>query len=88
MQSLLAATTPPVVTAHWHPVTMIEALISATVFGVLGLALLMFGFKLFDWLTPKLDLEKELAEKNMAVALALAALFIGLGYIVAHSISG
>lgn len=87
MLSLLAAT-QPIVTAHWHPVTMIEALMSAAVFGVLGLVLLLFGFKLFDWLTPKLDLEKELAEKNMAVALALAALFIGLGYIVAHSISG
>lgn len=88
MLSLLADATQPVVTAHWHPVTMVEALISATAFGLLGLALLLLGFKLFEWLTPKLDIEKELAEKNMAVAVTLAALFLGLGYIVAQTISG
>jgi putative membrane protein len=76
------------VTPHWHPESLLQAIWSAAAFGVLGIILMMIGFKLFDWVTPKLDIEKELAEKNMGVAVVLAALFVGLGVIVAHAISG
>jgi putative membrane protein len=76
------------VTPHWHPASLLESIWSAAAFGALGIILMMVGFKLFDWITPKLAIEKELMEKNMAVAVVLAALFIGLGVIVAHSISG
>jgi len=78
----------PVVTPHWHPASLLESIWSAAAFGALGIIMMMLGFKLFDWITPKLDIEKELSEKNMGVAIALAALFIGLGLIVAHAISG
>jgi putative membrane protein len=76
------------VTPHWHPASLLESIWSAAAFGALGIIMMMLGFKLFDWITPKLDIEKELSEKNMGVAIALAALFIGLGLIVAHAISG
>ena len=75
-------------TPHWHPASLLESIWSAAAFGALGIIMMMLGFKLFDWITPKLDIEKELAEKNMGVAITLAALFIGLGLIVAHAISG
>ena len=76
----------PVVTSNWHPSTLLEALWAAAAFGALGLILLILGFKLFDWLTPKLDIEKELSEKNMAVAIVLIGLFASIGFVVAHSI--
>jgi putative membrane protein len=76
------------VTPHWHPASLLESIWSAAAFGALGIIMMMLGFKLFDWITPKLDIEKELSEKNMGVAITLAALFIGLGLIVAHAISG
>jgi len=76
----------PVVTSNWHPATLLEALWAAAAFGALGLILLILGFKLFDWLTPKLDIEKELSEKNMAVAIVLIGLFASIGFVVAHSI--
>lgn len=56
----------------------------ALVFGLLGIALMALGFKVFDWITPKLDIEKELAEKhNMAVAVVCAALILAIALIVA-----
>jgi len=66
----------------------IDGLISATAFGFLGLVLLLFGLKLFDWMTPKLDIEKELAEKNMAVAMVVTALFLAMGWVIARTVGG
>ena len=86
MLSLFAVA--PIVAPHWHPATFLEALISVAAFGCLGIALLLLGFKLFEWLTPRIDFEKELSEKNMAVGVVLSALFVRLGYIVAQLISG
>lgn len=63
-----------------------ESFFHATAYGLLGLLLLLFGLKLFDWLTPKLDIEKELSEKNLAVAIVVAALFLAMGYILARTV--
>jgi putative membrane protein len=73
------ATRPP------HP--LLDGLLSTVAYGALGIALLFLGFKVFDWLTPRLDLEKELAEKNVGVAIVVAALLLSLGFIIAHTIS-
>ncbi len=54
-------------------------------FGLVGIVLALLGFKVFDWITPKIDVEKELAEKqNIAVAIVCAAVILGVSYIVAH----
>jgi putative membrane protein len=58
--------------------------VSATAFGLLGIVLLLLGYLLFDWITPHIDVQKELREKNTAVAMVVAALLIGIAYIVAH----
>ena len=60
-------------------------LVSSLVFGVVGLGLALLGFKLFDWLTPRIDVQRELAEKqNVAVAIVVAAVVLGICYVVAH----
>ncbi len=42
------------------------------------------GFKIFDWLCPKIDVERELAEKhNIAVAIVIAAVILGVSLVVA-----
>ena len=58
--------------------------VGATVFGLIGIVLLLFGYWLFDRITPHIDVEKELTEKNLAVAIVVAALLLGIAYIVAH----
>jgi uncharacterized membrane protein YjfL (UPF0719 family) len=62
--------------------------ISAIVFGVIGILLMVLGYKAFDWITPRLDVEKELAEKqNIAVAIVIAAVLIGVSILLAHILS-
>ncbi|HEY1381049.1 MAG TPA: DUF350 domain-containing protein [Gemmataceae bacterium] len=72
--------------AVWSPDTFPEAALSTAVFGLIGLALLFIGYKVFDRLTPNLHIEKELAEKNVAVAIVIATMLISLSIIVARSV--
>jgi uncharacterized membrane protein YjfL (UPF0719 family) len=63
-------------------------ILSAVVFGVVGIVLMVLGYKAFDWITPKLDVQKELAEHhNIAVAIVIAAVLIGVSLLVAHIVS-
>jgi uncharacterized membrane protein YjfL (UPF0719 family) len=58
----------------------------AVVYGVIGILLLLLGYWLFDRIHPQIHLQKELNEKNVAVAIVMAALLLGIAYIVAHVI--
>lgn len=62
--------------------------LSAVVFGVIGIALMVLGFKAFDWITPQMNVEKELTEKhNIAVAIVIGAVILGISYIIAKIVS-
>ena len=62
--------------------------LSAFVFGLIGIILMILGYKAFDWVTPRLDVEKELMEgHNLAVAIVVAAVFIGVSILIAHIVS-
>ena len=58
--------------------------IGSAVFGLVGIGLLLLGYWLFDRITPRIDVQKELTEKNMAVAMVIAALLLGIAYVAAH----
>jgi putative membrane protein len=62
--------------------------LAAVVYGLIGIVLLIAGYKLFDWITPQVHVQRELSEKNIAVAIVVAALLLGVAYIVAHVVSG
>src|SRR5437870_3005755 len=54
----------------WRPDSFAMAVVSTLVFGLVGVFLAILGYKLFDWLTPRVHVEVELAEKhNIAVAI-------------------
>jgi putative membrane protein len=60
-------------------------IVKALVFGLIGIGLAILGFKLFDWLTPRVHVQEELSEKhNVAVAIVCAAVILGICYIVAQ----
>lgn len=64
------------------------ALIATAIFGLVGIGLMLLGFKIFDWMTPRIDLEKELGEnKNVAVAIVMASVIIGIAIVVAAAMS-
>ena len=74
------------IVGFWHRATFGEAILATAAFGALGVLMLFVGYKIFDWLTPRLDIEKELAEKNMAVAVVVAAILLSVGVIVARTV--
>ncbi len=62
--------------------------LSSLVFGFIGIVLLLVGYWLFDLITPRIDVQKELCEKNLAVAIVIAALLLGIAYVAAHVVMG
>ena len=69
------------------PENFAQNLIAATVFGLLGLVLILFGYKLFDWITPGIKVEQEIADKqNTAVAIVVGAVIVGVGIVVSRAI--
>jgi len=63
-----------------------HGLVGSVVYSVLGIAVLMVGFKIFDWITP-FNLNTEIEEKNnTAAGVIVAGIMIALGLIVAAAI--
>lgn len=62
-------------------------LVYAGAFGVLGIALLAIGFKVFELITPKLDIEVKLKEGNVAVGIMVGALLIAIAIVVFAAIA-
>jgi putative membrane protein len=63
-----------------------HALLMSVVFATTAMALLFVAFKIFDWATPRIDIQKELLNNNIAVAILSAAVILGVSLIVAVSI--
>ena len=72
----------------WDFPGMVMSLTAAAVFGLLGIALLALGFKLFEWITPKLDVEAELGKGNIAVGIVVGSVILGVSLIVLRAIGG
>lgn len=69
-----------------HPDLDPISFLSSIVYGLLGIALAMFGYKVYAWMVP-FDLNKEIEiDQNPAVGLVLGAVIIGVSIIVAASI--
>ena len=63
-------------------------IVGAIVYSILGMVILLIGWKVFDKTTP-FDLNKEIAEDNNAAAgIVVAGIMIALGIIVAAAIHG
>jgi uncharacterized membrane protein YjfL (UPF0719 family) len=53
---------------------------------VIGLVGFVVAYKIFDWMTPGVDFSDQLKADNRAVAIFLAGLFIGLGFLLGNAI--
>lgn len=70
----------------WQPQTFTMALFAAAAFGIVGIVLMMLGFKAFHYMTPRIDIQKELAEHhNMAVAMVISSILLGIA-ILLHAV--
>ena len=57
------------------------------VFGVVGIALLIVGYFMFDFLTRRIDIQEQLNKGNLAVAIVVAAMLISIAIITSHVVS-
>lgn len=78
----------PLFADPWTANTFELSLLAAAVFGLLGIALLAIGFKVFEWITPRLKIEEELTKGNVAVGIMVGALLLGISLIVVRAIGG
>ena len=62
-------------------------LVVTLAFGILAIFLILFGYVVFDKLTPKLDFDDLLNKGNVALAIVVASFILGLCYVVAHVVS-
>lgn len=68
---------------NWTLHSFAQAILVTAAFGVLGILLCVLGFKAFDWITPTVNIERELTERhNIAVAIVMAAVILGVSAIV------
>ena len=72
---------------EWHAKNLGEALLYCVVFGVLGIALVFAGFKVFDKAIAKIDLEGEISKGNVAAAVLSGAAIIAISIIIAAAMS-
>ncbi len=71
-----------------EPLISMKYVVSSIVFSLIGLVILWFAFWLFDKLTPG-ELWKEIIEEhNMALAIVVGSMTIGVSIIIALAIHG
>lgn len=58
----------------------------SALFGLLGILIMAIGYVIFDKMIP-LDFNKELEQKNTAVAIVIAGLLIGIAIIVSRVVA-
>ena len=69
-------------------VLTVKYIVAALVYSAIGISILCFSTKIFDWLTPG-DMWKDIVvEKNLPLAVTLAAMIIAVGNIIAAAIHG
>ena len=66
---------------------LLRAAGASLVFGIVGIALLIVGYFLFDFLCRRIDIQEQLNKGNMAVAVVVAALLFSIAYVAAHVVS-
>ena len=70
--------------SHFFPENFWAGVVGSGIFGLVGIVLLLLGYWLFDKITPRIDVQRELSEKNVAVAVVIGALLLGIAFITAH----
>ncbi len=63
-----------------------QALLNSLIFAAVGMFAVFVAVVVFDKTTPRIDIQKELLNNNIAVAILTGAVVIGVSIIVAASI--
>lgn len=73
----------PAIAVSWHN------LLNAMIFSGIGLAIFVIGFVLLDLLTPQVHIWRQICqEQNLALAIFLGAVVIGIAMIISAAVHG
>jgi putative membrane protein len=64
-----------------------DSLVTMISWGVFGFVLLLVGYFIFEFLTPKFNIDHEIQNDNRAVGLIAMIISIGLSYVIGAGIS-
>jgi putative membrane protein len=70
------------------PDNFLGDMVATFAFGLLAILLVVLGFKVFDWLTPKCNFQEEINKGNLSVGMVISAVILGICFIIAHVLSG
>ena len=62
-------------------------LVVTVAFGIVAIFLIIFGYVVFDKLTPRLDFNDLLSKGNVALGIVVGSFILGLCYVVARVVS-
>ncbi len=69
------------------PTQFFSDLLATLLFGLVALLLVVVGYKVFDIALRKLDFDDELKKNNTSMAIVIAALIIGLCYVMGQVVT-
>jgi putative membrane protein len=64
-----------------------DSLVEMVIWGVFGFVLLLIGYFIFEFLTPKFNIDDEIKNDNRAVGFIAMILSIGLSFVIGAGIS-
>jgi len=67
---------------EFHPITILNA----SIFAILGIVIFIAAFAIVDWITPYKLWEEIVEEKNLALAVMVGCMSIGMCVIIAAAI--
>ncbi|MBT2688158.1 DUF350 domain-containing protein [Bacillus sp. ISL-47] len=70
-----------------HSILHNDTLITMIVWGIFGFVLLLIGYFIFEFLTPKFKIDEEIENNNKAVGFISMVLSIGLSYVIGAGLS-
>ncbi|MCE4051229.1 MULTISPECIES: DUF350 domain-containing protein [Bacillaceae] len=70
-----------------HSIMQNDSLLTMIAWGIFGFFLLLIGYFIFEFLTPKFKIDEEIKNDNRAVGLISMIISIGLSYIIGAGIS-
>lgn len=69
-----------------HTISHDDSIITMISWGVFGFSLLLVGYFIFEFLTPKFKIDTEIQNDNRAVGFISMVISIGLSYVIGASI--
>ncbi|TFJ93946.1 DUF350 domain-containing protein [Lentibacillus salicampi] len=65
-----------------------DTLVESMGWGIFGFVLLLFGYMIFEFMTPSIKIDEEIGNGNKAIGLISMLISIGLSFVIGASIGG